>query len=223
MLFDGEGLSAMATIDADRAGGAGRASRAAAREPTSVLVTSMGDPETPPVLSIVLAQGISAAEKMDWTIEKAVELGVASIAPLQCARSVVRLDEARAERRMQHWRRLIAAACAQCGRNRIASLHPPSRFEEWIVQSSGSSGADLRIHLDPAAEVSLPTVLSGFPQPAGRLLLACGPEGGFDPGERALLAQHGWKAVRLGPRVLRTETAAMTAVAMIQGWLGDLR
>lgn len=239
-LFDGEGRSALASIEADAPRRATPASprqgplRTQARAPTRVVVTALRAIEPAPPLEIVLAQGISAAEKMDWTIEKAVELGVASIVPLQCARSVVRLDEQRAERRIQHWQRLIAAACAQCGRNRLARLQRPAPFGDWIAQAcanenSTNAASTLRIHLDPVAEASLPAALSGLSglsalaESPSRVLLACGPEGGLDAEEKAQLRARGWRSLRLGPRVLRTETAAMTAIAMIQGWLGDLR
>ncbi len=219
VLFDGEGRSADALVAADVHAGAAHARHAETR----VLVRQLHAREPRPALAIGLAQGISAAEKMDWTIEKAVELGVSEIVPLQCARSVVRLVAARSDSRMLHWQRLIAASCAQCGRNRLPSLAPPTSFEDWIDRLGAPTGDTVRIHLDPHADRSLPAMLSALPAPPSHVVLACGPEGGFEANERQRLQASGWHALRLGPRVLRTETAAMTAVAMIQGWLGDLR
>ncbi|MGE0310145.1 MAG: 16S rRNA (uracil(1498)-N(3))-methyltransferase [Lautropia sp.] len=224
VLFDGEGLSADGRIQHDAAPAASRS-----RVPqTAILVQRVHAREPLPSLAIELAQGISAADKMDWTIEKAVELGASAIVPLQCARSVVRLDARRADNRMLHWQRLAAAACAQCGRNRLPMLAPPATFDEWIARDAppheaSASQATLRIHLDPRGGRSVPAALSMLAEAPSRIILACGPEGGFDPEEARLLQAHGWAGLRLGPRVLRTETAAMTAIAMIQGWLGDLR
>ena len=231
VLFDGEGRAAQARIA--RSGG-----RGAGADSEVVIEVRLAD-EPLPDLAIVLGQCISAAEKMDWTIEKAVELGVSAIVPLQSARSIVRLDAARAERRLQHWERLVIAACAQCGRNRLPRVLAPVPFADWVAgplpaltpmptNKGARSGSEpevppTRVHLDPDGDESLPAMLARHDRRPSTIVLACGPEAGFDESEIRLLASSGWQGIRLGPRILRTETAAMTAVAMIQGWLGDLR
>jgi 16S rRNA (uracil1498-N3)-methyltransferase len=208
-LFDGTGRSASAVVVEPRTG-------------RCEIVRPLPD-EPAPALSIGLVQCISSAEKMDWTIEKAVELGVDTIVPVQSARGIVRLDDARAARRHQHWQRLIEAACAQCGRNRLPILMAPTPLTAWLA--TPMPAGSWRLCLDPTAGPSLPAWLAEAHAPAAppALWLACGPEAGFDADEMRRLAQSGWAGVRLGPRVLRTETAAMTAIAIIQGWMGDLR
>jgi len=164
---------------------------------------------------ITLAQGISSGERMDYTLQKAVELGVAALQPLATARSVVRLSGERAERRMEHWRQVVAGACEQCGRNTVPDVQPIATPAAWLAALTDAPGA-LRLTLAPDAARSLSALA-----PASQAILAVGPEGGFDAGERSLLANAGFEGVRLGPRVLRTETAALAALAAIHARWGD--
>jgi 16S rRNA (uracil1498-N3)-methyltransferase len=170
-----------------------------------------------PVLETVLGQALSSGERMDYTLQKAVELGVAAIHPLAAARSVVRLDAARAGKRVAHWQSVVVAACEQCGRNRIPPVAPVVPFHAWLVQSSSHHGAALRVLLSPQGE----TRLRDLPKPDGVVVLLAGPEGGFTQEEEGLARASGYTPVRLGPRVLRTETAAVAALAAMQVLWGD--
>jgi 16S rRNA (uracil1498-N3)-methyltransferase len=186
----------------------------AGRQGTRVVVEAAGEPEPAPPLRLHLAIGVSRGERMDFAIQKAVELGVAGVQPLFAERSVVRLDAARGERRAAHWRGVLVAACEQSGRRRLPVLHPPLPLVAWL---SGASGAGLL--LDPGADRSL----ADLPAPGSDLTLLVGPEGGLSPEERARALQAGFAGVRLGPRILRTETAPLAALAAIQALWGDLR
>lgn len=166
-------------------------------------------------LAITLAQGVARAERMDFAIQKAVELGVVRIVPLLTVRCTVRLDDARAARRHEHWRGIITHACEQCGRNRLPVLAPVQTLEAFAAAES----AAIRLTLDPGGAQGLGALVGASPT----IALAVGPEGGFTPGERQLLAGHGYIGARLGPRILRTETAAMVALAILQSSAGDLR
>ena len=165
-------------------------------------------------LSLLLVQGISSGERMDYTLQKAVELGVAAIQPIQAERSVVKLTGERREKRMQHWRNVVTAACEQCGRNQVPEVKAVAGLMEWL----GEPGAEgQRILLAPDAEMRLRELA----QPTGAVTLAVGPEGGFSDKEQAALLQYGFTPVKLGPRVLRTETAALAALASMQALWGD--
>lgn len=179
-----------------------------------VLVQSRTPTSRESVLQIVLAQGIAAGERMDFVLQKAVELGVSAIQPLQTERSVVKLQGERKEKRAQHWQNLVIAACEQCGRNVVPPVLPISDLSSWLGQASAPS---LRIMLAPQAEQALCEV----PKPSGLIQLAVGPEGGFSAQENAALIQCGFLAARLGPRILRTETAALAALASLQALWGD--
>jgi 16S rRNA (uracil1498-N3)-methyltransferase len=166
-------------------------------------------------VAVTLAQGISSGERMDYTIQKAVELGVAAVQPLATARSVVRLAGERAERRVAHWRQVAASASEQCGRDRVPAIAPIQPMAAWLA-GLGPPAGDCRLTLDPEASHRLAE------QPrAAAVTLAVGAEGGFDPRERAALAAAGFASVRLGPRILRTETAAVAALAAINALWGD--
>jgi len=168
-----------------------------------------------PPVRIVLAQSISSRERMDFTLQKAVELGVAEIWPLETRRSVVRLREERASRRVEHWQNLVIAACEQCGRNLVPQVRPVESFADWLGGLPRTSNS-LRVMLSPGAALRL----RDLPTPVDVLLLA-GPEGGLDPEEQDLAGTCGFQAVRLGPRTLRTETAALAAVAAMHALWGD--
>jgi 16S rRNA (uracil1498-N3)-methyltransferase len=165
-------------------------------------------------LHIRLLQAISRAERMDYTVQKAVELGVQEFVPVIAERCQVRLDGTRAERRLQHWRNIMVSACQQCGRNRIPDLHPPM----VVAQALSDAFEGSKLVLDPGAGASL----ARTPPVRGRVMLLTGPEGGFTEGEIALAVACGFARVRVGPRILRTETVALATVAALQALWGDL-
>ncbi len=166
-------------------------------------------------VAVTLAQGISSGEKMDFTVQKAVELGVAAIQPLATERALVRLSGPRAAARLAHWRRIAIAACEQCGRNRVPEVREPLSLDTFCRERGGGAP---KLMLAPRGGSSLKEILSNT---ATALTLAAGPEAGFSDGEQAMLAAAGFAAVRLGPRVLRTETAALAALAAINALQGD--
>lgn len=171
------------------------------------------DRESP--LEIHVAQGISSGERMDYTVQKAVELGVARIQPLATERSVVHLDAQRAAKRVAHWQSIAVAACAQCGRNRVPEVAPVMSYAAWL--GSLQAGPQTRLLLSPLAA----NRLHDLQRPAGAVWLLCGPEGGLAPAEQRDAGHAGFSGVRLGPRVLRTETAAVAALAAMQALWGD--
>lgn len=150
---------------------------------------------------------------MDLAIQKAVELGVSRITPLFTEHCVVRLDEARRGSRRQHWQKVARSACEQCGRNRVPEIAEPIELRDWVVGSEG-----LRLFFDPQAMAGL----KDLPQPEGTISILSGPEGGFAEKERILARETGFIPVRLGPRILRTETAVLAALSAIQAIWGDL-
>lgn len=182
------------------------------RERVEVKVGAGRDVERESALAIGLAQGLPEADKMDWIIQKAVELGVAWIQPLVCDRSVVRLSGERAARREAHWRRVAVAACEQSGRNRIPEVRPTLGFQSWIATPSELA----RWMLSPEG-----TPIASHARPASPLELLVGPEGGLSDRERGLALSRGCEPLALGPRVLRTETAPIAALAAIHALWGD--
>jgi 16S rRNA (uracil1498-N3)-methyltransferase len=172
------------------------------------------DRESP--LQVTLVQGLAAADRMDYAIQKAVELGVHAIQPVTTARSVARLDPARAAKRALHWRQISIAACEQCGRNHLPRLHPLLQFDAWLA---APSAATLRLLLAPDAERTLATLAP----PAGSIEILVGPEGGLTPEEAAAAQRRGFGALRLGPRVLRTDTAGPALLAALNAQWGDWR
>jgi len=171
--------------------------------------------------TITLAQGLAGGDKMDWLIEKAVELGVSAIQPLQAHRSVVRLSGERAAKREAHWQALIAAACEQCGRNRLPALAPVATVEAWLA-APPSAPAGARLLVSPRAKASLPTLAAAERAAwlAGGVTLLIGPEGGLAPEEEDMALRAGFTAVSLGPRILRTETAGLACLATLNAVLG---
>ena len=166
-------------------------------------------------LAISLVQALQAGDKMDFTIQKAVELGVRDIIPVESRRSVLRLAGERAARRVAHWQGVAAAACEQCGRNQVPLVAPVERLDTWLARPA--TGV-LRLMLAPDAEQTLASV-----RPAGAVQLLIGAEGGLDPQEVTAARQAGFVAVRMGPRILRTETAGLAALAALQALWGDFR
>lgn len=173
-------------------------------------------------LQVMLLQGLAGAERMDYVIQKAVEMGVATIAPVTMARSVTRLDAARASKRAEHWRSVIVASCEQCGRNRLPLLHPLRDFDD-ALDSPGDPGATTGAALSLVLSPGDGSSLTAFDRPSGAIRLLIGPEGGLAPEESAAAQRAGFRNVRLGPRVLRTETAGVAALAAINALWGDWR
>lgn len=166
-------------------------------------------------LSLTLVQAVQAADKMDFTLQKAVELGVAAFYPVTSRRSVVRLTGERAARRVAHWQGVAASACEQCGRNQIPAIGNLESVEQWLARPAPGT---LRLLLSPESGDTLPAL----PSPSAIQLLV-GAEGGLDPVEIAAARSAGFIAVRLGPRILRTETAGLAALAALQTLWGDWR
>lgn len=201
-VFDGRGSEYEATI---------------ARVARSGITLNVGEPravdrESP--LEVTLAQGISSGDRMDYTVQKAVELGIAAIQPLATERSVVRLDRERAVKRVAHWQAIAIASCEQCGRNRVPEVLPVQSLTAWL---GAPAAGVLRLTLAPEAALTL----AQLEPPRSPIVLVAGPEGGFSPREREDAEHAGCTAVRLGPRVLRTETAAVAALAAMQVLWGD--
>jgi len=208
-VFDGAGRSANAHI------------LELARDQCRVQIGALADaPKARPGATITLMQGVAAADRMDWIVEKSIELGVTQIIPVLCQRSVVKLDEDRSKKRHQHWQRIAVAACMQCGQNWLPTITAPLPARTAFAQATANAAA--RLILDPGATSSFSQLVrarSESPEPES-WILAVGPEAGFDPGELAAARQAGFQAVQLGPRVLRTETAGAAALASLQTLLG---
>lgn len=168
-------------------------------------------------LPVTLVQALQSGDKMDLTVQKAVELGVARIVPVLSRRSVVRLEGERAARRVEHWRGVAASACEQCGRNRVPAVDELAALERWLERPPETGVR--RLMLAPGAA----TTLAALPAPAAgeRIELLIGAEGGLAPEEMRAAALAGFVAIRLGPRVLRTETAGLAALAALQCLWGD--
>ena len=167
-------------------------------------------------LGVVLAQGISSGERMDYTVQKCVELGITAIQPLTTQRSLVRLTSERADKRVGHWQSVAAAACEQCGRNVVPGILPVQPLMKWLGAAQRSR-EDARYLLSPHAN----TRLRELARPQGTLTLLVGPEGGWNPDETSAAVGAGFTPLTLGPRVLRTETAAVAALAALQAVWGD--
>jgi 16S rRNA (uracil1498-N3)-methyltransferase len=180
-----------------------------------VRVTAFDPVERESPLAVTLAQVVSAGERMDFTVQKAVELGVARIQPLQAGHAKVRLSGERAERRVAHWQRVVASACEQCGRNRVPEV---AALDELLPWAAAPAPGVLRLLLTPHAGEPL----SAMPKPQMPVVLAAGAEAGFTADEEEFILSRGFTPVRLGPRILRTETAAMAALAAMQALWGDL-
>jgi len=178
---------------------------------TEVVGTRAIDNESP--LRITLVQGIARGEKMDWILQKATELGIHGIVPVGSERSEVKLDVERAGKRLAHWRSVVVAACEQCGRARVPEVAAAQSLQAALPDLPAAP----RFLLDPEATQSI----AGTPQPLEGCVLAVGPEGGWSPRDREVLHQAGFSGLRLGPRILRTETAGIAAIAALQSRFGD--
>lgn len=184
------------------------------RASAEVLALDAVDVELP--FRVTLAQGLPEGSKMDWIVEKAVELGAAGIVPLAAQRSVVRLSGERADKRLAHWQGVVVSASEQCGRNRLADVAPVQDFQRWLGQEADGG---VRILLSPRADASLAQWARATP--ARDVTLLVGPEGGFTDQEEDAARAAGALALSMGPRVLRTETAGLAALAILAaGWGG---
>lgn len=203
-LFDGRGTEVLATL------------ASADKRHVRVSIEAVLGSRSESPLRLVLGQGISKGERMDFTLQKSVELGVACIVPLWTEYSQVQLDAARLAKRMEHWRGVVISACEQSGRSILPDLRPPMKLSEWLAEPIND---DLGLLLDPGQSTSL----AGLQPPTGAVRLLIGPEGGLGEAEREMARQNGFTGVHLGPRILRTETAALAALATLQALWGDFR
>ena len=204
-VFDGEGGEYSGRIEAMRKG----------EVQVALGPRCEGCTESP--LQLTLAQGISRGERMDWVVQKAVELGVTRIVPVLTERSVVRLDAEQARSKQRHWHGVAVAACEQSGRSRLPHIDLPQPLSMFFAALPAGAGA-LRVLANPQAQ----TGLAALPPSAADVLVLIGPEGGLAAAESHAALEHGFLSVRLGPRVLRTETAAVAVLALLQQRFGDL-
>lgn len=166
-------------------------------------------------LNITLLQGISSGDRMDFTIQKAVELGVRQIQPINSQRSVVKLTHERAEKRVEHWQNVAVSACEQSGRAFVPKVLPPLTLESWLSQNAYNN--TVRILLNPVGAKRLAEIQ----KPDAAIELLIGAEGGLSQGEIDLATAQSFQSIALGPRILRTETAALTAISVMQSLWGD--
>ena len=204
-IFDGAGLACNGSIDTITG------------KQVSVNIISTCAPQAQPKLHIVLAQAMTSSEKMDWIIQKATELGATEVQPVQTQRSVAKLSSERAEKRTEHWRGVVIAACEQSGRNDLMQVNPPIDLSHWLAAQRNTTGSKFILLPDGA------TALHAQAAPPNPVTLLIGPEGGFSPEEALMAKQSGFIPVLLGPRVLRTETAALAGIAALQILWGDFR
>ena len=201
ILFDGQGGEYTANILSIH------------KSDVRIEVQSFSKIERESSIQVELLQGISKGEKMDFTIQKAVELGVNKIVPAITTYSNVKLDPKRLEKKRDHWRKVIISACEQCGRNRIPELGEIIKLDNLRSESE----ADLKLILAPDAEGSL-SDLTDEPE---TISIVIGPEGGLSRAEIETLTKKGYTGIRLGSRILRTETAALATIAVLQNQFGD--
>ncbi len=207
-VFDGSGGEHEAVITAERRG------------VVTVQVGARHDIDRESPLQVTLLQGIARGEKMDLILQKATELGVTRFVPLTSVRSNVRLDAATTQKKLAHWRAVVAGACEQSGRNQVPEVDAPLGLASAAQQASDGLKLLLTPDGDSRSLRALLDARTGARPPAVTLLV--GPEGGFDPAEACAAKLAGFASCRLGPRVLRTETAALTALAALQALAGDL-
>lgn len=206
-LFNGKGGEFSAHIESVR------------KTTTNVIIDQFNAIERESSLAIDLIQAICVNEKMDLIIQKSVELGVTSIQPISTTRSIVRLSEERAIKRLQHWKRVIISACEQCGRNFIPMILPLVSLTDWISNNKTSISNRLCYMLSTVGNESLQN-LPG-PVSAPHFTVVIGPEGGLTSEEETILQQADFIPLRIGKRILRTETAALAIIAALQMKWGD--
>ncbi len=202
ILFDGQGGEWLAEIL-----GAGRTARVVLRE--------FNDRDSESPLDITLVQALPSGDKMDWVVEKCVELGVTTIQPVAAKRSVIRLSAERMARRVAHWNGIASAACEQCGRNRVPIVAPVLDLPQYLAKAMAQNAR--RLLLAPEGS----TALQALGKPLEPVIVMVGPEGGWEEGEMQAAHAARFTAVRLGPRVLRTETAGAAVLAAMQAVWGD--
>jgi len=202
ILFNGQGGEYRATLTES------------GKKVVKAQVNSYADISLESPLAIHLGQGISRGDKMEMTIQKAVELGVTEITPLFSERCGVKLSGERLQKKLSQWHKIIISACEQCGRNTIPTIHSPLQLDQWLAQPSD----ELKLNLHPKAKYSINTL----PQPTNGIRLLIGPEGGLSDLEIEQAATQGFDEVLIGPRVLRTETAGLTIISALQTRFGDL-
>jgi len=185
-----------------------------ARNVTVANITANDNKRESP-LHTLLAQALSSSEKMDWVIQKSTELGVTEIQPLATDRSVARLSAERTARRLEHWQQVAISACEQCGRNVLPQIHAPLDIMDWLQQAKAVP--DTKYILLPDGAASLHDQI----RPRGKAMLLIGAEGGFSQTESAMALHCGFIPIRLGARVMRTETAAIAGLAVLQTLWGD--
>lgn len=205
VLFDGTDLEADATLDT------------VSKSTVTVRLDAIRTVSRESPLSVHLALGISRGERMDYAIQKSVELGAAELTPLVTERCVVKLDEQRTERRLAHWNQVIRSACEQSGRTRVPKLNPPQSLSGWFETLSAQSLGARFVFEPGAAPNGIPGEL------LNETILAVGPEGGFSRDEIDAFQLASFQPVTLGPRIMRTETAAAAAVLFAQMRWGDMR
>ncbi|WP_028117957.1 16S rRNA (uracil(1498)-N(3))-methyltransferase [Ferrimonas senticii] len=202
MLFNGDGDQYLATIVE------------ASKKSVVVCISEVQQHNAESPLDLELGQVISRGDKMEFTIQKSVELGVNVITPLWSERCGVKLQGDRLDKKLQQWQKIAIAACEQCGRNVVPEIRPVMKLEQWLQESYDG----LKLNLHPRAQYSINTL----PTPVTRARLLIGPEGGLSAEEIATAADAQFTDILLGPRVLRTETAALTAITALQVRFGDL-
>ena len=202
LLFDGSGAEFPATI------------AEVSKKNVTVNVSERIERSSESPLDLHLGQVISRGDKMEFTIQKSVELGVNTITPLISERCGVKLDTKRFEKKLAQWQKIAIAACEQCGRNTVPVIRPIMQLEEWCSETSEA----LKLNLHPRAKYSINTL----PEPISKVRLLIGPEGGLSAEEISMTEQYKFEETLLGPRVLRTETAALTAITALQVRFGDL-
>lgn len=178
-----------------------------------VLASQTIENESP--LNITLLQGISSGDRMDYTIQKAVELGVNTIQPISTERSVVKLSQERAQKRLEHWQNIVISACEQSGRAFVPQVLSPISLSNWLAENP--QGNATRILLNPIGALKV----AALAKPIDQIQLLIGAEGGLSKGEIDAATSQGFQSILLGPRILRTETAALTAMASMQILWGD--
>lgn len=180
-------------------------------------INSVIENHTESPLNITLLQGISSGERMDFTIQKTVELGVSAIQPILTERSVVKLSVDRAQKRVEHWQHIVHAACEQSGRAFVPPVTHPCTLTQWVANTANRHTSSTRILLNPMGAKRLPEMA----KPSKNIVLLIGAEGGLSPKEIEFAIAHDFQSTLLGKRILRTETAALTAIAAMQTLWGD--
>lgn len=203
VLFNGDGFDYNCTLTTVK------------KNSVTATVNNANKVENESPLNITLVQAISSGDRMDFTIQKAVELGVKNIQPVSSKRSVVKLSAERAEKRTEHWQNIVSSACEQSGRAYVPKVLMPISIENWLNQQANTAAT--RILLNPIGAVRLAAII----KPSDEIQLLIGAEGGLSQEEIDLATAKGFQSIVLGPRILRTETAALTAIAAMQSAWGD--